>query len=134
MRGGLRGMRLAPHVNISTENSPVRRSKRARPRAAAVATMALQSINPATGEPIERYEEMSAADVDTIVKRSNEAFQAWREKSFAERGNALRATAQILRREAEPLARLMALEMGKPLREGIAEAQKCATCCDYYAE
>jgi len=96
--------------------------------------MALQSVNPATGKEVARYEEMSTDDVDAIVERSNDAFLAWRLTSFDERARALRSAAGMLRKEAEALARLMAIEMGKPLRDGIAEAQKCASCCDYYAE
>jgi len=94
----------------------------------------MRSINPVTGQEIARYEEMSPSEVDTIVRRSHDAFLAWRRTSFDERARALRAVAHILRTEAETLARLMAVEMGKPLRDGIAEAKKCATCCDFYAD
>jgi len=96
--------------------------------------MTLRSINPATGDEVARYEEMSQRDVDVVVEATHAAFLAWRRTSFDQRAGAMRKAAQILRDEAEALARLMALEMGKPLRDGIAEAQKCATACDYYAE
>src|SRR4051812_33595703 len=96
--------------------------------------MAIRSVNPATGEALETYEEMSRAEVDDIVGRSHEAFIAWRKVPFAERAQRLRAVAQGLRTQADALARLMAREMGKPLRDGIAEAQKCAVCCEHYAD
>jgi succinate-semialdehyde dehydrogenase / glutarate-semialdehyde dehydrogenase len=96
--------------------------------------MAIESINPATGEKLETYKEMPHAEVDEIVDKAHEAFLAWRRISFEERAQRLRAAAQILRTKADTWARLMAREMGKPLRDGIAEAQKCATCCDFFAD
>jgi succinate-semialdehyde dehydrogenase/glutarate-semialdehyde dehydrogenase len=96
--------------------------------------MSIRSINPATGAQIASYDETPQSAVGEIIGRSHEVFQTWRRKSFDERARALRAAAHTLRGEAKELARLMALEMGKPLRDGIAEAQKCATCCDYYAD
>jgi succinate-semialdehyde dehydrogenase / glutarate-semialdehyde dehydrogenase len=96
--------------------------------------MAIQSINPATGEKLETYAEMHRAEVDEIVDKTHEAFLAWRRIPLEERAQRLRAAAQILRTKAEAWARLMAREMGKPLRDGIAEAQKCALCCEYFAD
>jgi succinate-semialdehyde dehydrogenase / glutarate-semialdehyde dehydrogenase len=96
--------------------------------------MAIQSINPATGEKLETYAEMHRAEVDEIVDKTHEAFLAWRRIPLEERAQRLRAAAQILRTRAETFARLMAREMGKPLRDGIAEALKCALCCEYFAD
>jgi len=96
--------------------------------------MAIESINPATGEKLETYAQMPSATVDDIVARAHEAFLAWRRMSFEDRGQRLHAAARILRAKAESLAQLMAREMGKPLRDGIAEAQKCALCCEFFAE
>jgi succinate-semialdehyde dehydrogenase/glutarate-semialdehyde dehydrogenase len=96
--------------------------------------MAIESINPATGEKLETYAQMPRATVDDIVARAHEAFLAWRRMSFEDRGQRLHAAARILRAKAESLAQLMAREMGKPLRDGIAEAQKCALCCEFFAE
>ena len=94
----------------------------------------MESINPATGEILQRYEEMSAEQVDAIVDRSSAAFERWRRTSFQERGNCLRRAAGVLRERAQEFARLMALEMGKPLSQGLAEIEKCAWGCEYYAE
>lgn len=96
--------------------------------------MSIRSVNPATGEQVATYDAMSNDAVAEIVGRTHDAFLAWRRTSFEQRARAMRSAAQILRDEAEALAQLMAVEMGKPVRDGIAEAQKCATCCDYYAE
>jgi succinate-semialdehyde dehydrogenase / glutarate-semialdehyde dehydrogenase len=95
--------------------------------------MAIESINPATGEKFETYAEMPRAEVDDIVGKAHQAFLAWRQTSFDERAQYPVGAAQILRNKAEIWARLMAHEMGKPLRDGIAEAQKCAACCEFFA-
>jgi succinate-semialdehyde dehydrogenase / glutarate-semialdehyde dehydrogenase len=96
--------------------------------------MALESINPATGEKLETYTEMRPPVVEDIVNQAHEAFLAWRRMSFDQRAQRLRAAAQILRTKAETWAGLMAREMGKPLRDGIAEAQKCALSCEFFAD
>ena len=62
------------------------------------------------------------------------AFKAWRTTSFDERQQSLRSVAEILRRNKRPNAEIMAREMGKPIRDGVSEAEKCAWACDYYAE
>ncbi len=96
--------------------------------------MAIESVNPATGERLKTYDEMPRTAVDDAVVKAHEAFLAWRRTSFQERAERMRQAAQILRSNAEAYARLMATEMGKPLRDGIAEAQKCALGCEHYAE
>src|SRR5437762_6234040 len=96
--------------------------------------MAIESINPATGETLKTYAEMSRAVVDDIIDKTHEAFLAWRRTPFEDRARPMRGAAKILRQNAEPYARLMAQEMGKPMRDGIAEAQKCALACEFYAD
>lgn len=96
--------------------------------------MAIESINPATGEKLETYAQMSAAAVDGIIGKAHEAFLAWRGTSFEERAQHLREAAKIMRAKSDTWGRLMAREMGKPLRDGIAEAQKCAACCEFFAD
>ena len=96
--------------------------------------MPIRAINPATGETISTHEEMSPAAVGEIVEQAHAAFGSWRAASFADRARPMRRAAEILRAEANDFARLMAREMGKPVREGVAEAKKCATVCDFYAE
>jgi len=96
--------------------------------------MAIESINPATGERLETYAGLPDGEVDAVVDQVHAALGGWRRLSFAERAQRFHAAARILRSQAESLARLMAQEMGKPLRDGIAEAQKCASCCEFFAE
>ncbi len=96
--------------------------------------MPLISTNPTTGDTIQAYDEMTPGQVTSAIQDAASAWQDWRATSFAERGQLLRATAAILRERKDELARLMAFEMGKPIKQGAAEAEKCAWVCEYYAE
>ena len=96
--------------------------------------MTIEAINPATGELVAKYDPMSGTTIARIVGDVHSAFLEWRRASFAERGRPMRNVAAILRDEAGALARLMAQEMGKPVRDGIAEVQKCASACDFFAD
>jgi succinate-semialdehyde dehydrogenase / glutarate-semialdehyde dehydrogenase len=96
--------------------------------------MSIESINPASGEVLSRYEEMSPQSIAETIDQAHRAFLEWRRVPIGERTRLLRSAAEILRTRSAEYGRLMALEMGKPLRDGIAEAQKCALACDYYAE
>jgi succinate-semialdehyde dehydrogenase / glutarate-semialdehyde dehydrogenase len=96
--------------------------------------MNLQSINPATGDVLETFPETTAQQLDGILARADAASRAWRRRPIAARAERLRAAARILRERKAAAARTMALEMGKPLAQGVAEAEKCAWACDYFAE
>ena len=96
--------------------------------------MLLQTINPATGETLATYEEMTPDQVRGIIDKTHKACLDWRLTSFRSRAALMRQAAQVLRSNAAEYARLMAEEMGKPVRHGVAEVQKCALGCDYYAE
>ena len=96
--------------------------------------MTIEAINPATGELVAKYDPMSGTTIARIVGDVHSAFLKWRRASFAERARPMRNVAAILRDEAGALARLMAQEMGKPVKDGRAEVEKCAWVCDFYAE
>jgi len=96
--------------------------------------MTIKAVNPTTGETIKDYQEMPPEQVKGIVEKSHEAFLGWRTTSFAERAGLMKKAARIIRDKAEDYARLMAQEMGKPIKGGRAEAEKCAWACDYYAD
>jgi len=96
--------------------------------------MALRSINPTNGELIREYAEATPDEVARALQGAARAFEAWRRTSCAERAERLQRAAALLEERQEDLARLMALEMGKPLVQGRAEAQKCAWVCRHYAE
>ena len=96
--------------------------------------MALKSVNPMNGELIREYPEDSEEDVRTALSEASHAFAGWRNTTFAVRARKMRAAADRLDARREDLARLMALEMGKPLVPGRAELEKCASTCRYYAD
>ena len=96
--------------------------------------MTLTALNPTTGEPIQEYPELSPHAAEERISQGHEAFLSWRRTSFATRAGLMQNAAQLLRERAQNYADGMAQEMGKPLKEGKAEAEKCAWVCEYYAE
>ncbi len=96
--------------------------------------MALNSVNPANGQEIASYEEMTKGEVKVIISDVNSAYREWRQTSFYHRSQLMKNAAQILQDKKEDLGRLMTLEMGKPFSQAVAEANKCASVCEYYAE
>ena len=96
--------------------------------------MSLKSINPANGQEIAAYEEMSTDEVNGIITAVNDTFNSWRKTSFSSRGELLKNAAAILQSNKEEFGRLMSLEMGKPYSQSLAEVVKCAKGCEYYAD
>ena len=96
--------------------------------------MAITAVNPANGAVIGEYPEMGVDEVQGILERSRRAFEAWRRTPFAERAELMRRAGAILRNRKAEYGALMAQEMGKPVKDGRAEAEKCAWVCEYYAE
>ena len=96
--------------------------------------MAIATINPATGETLKTFEPLNDAEIAAKLDLAAQAFAKYRHTSFAERSHALQAAADILEQEKADFAKLMTLEMGKPYKAAIAEVEKCAVVCRYYAE
>jgi succinate-semialdehyde dehydrogenase/glutarate-semialdehyde dehydrogenase len=96
--------------------------------------MKVQSINPYTEQVMQEFELMTGAELDRQVERSREAFKAWRGVPVIERAKHLKTLGDRLRAEKRKYAELITREMGKPIRESLAEIEKCAWLCDYYAE
>ena len=96
--------------------------------------MPLDAVNPATGDTIKSYDEMTPQQTAAAIEEAYTAWKAWRKTSFSERAVPMKKAAAILRERKDAFAKLMALEMGKPFKQGVAEAEKCALGCDYYAE
>jgi succinate-semialdehyde dehydrogenase / glutarate-semialdehyde dehydrogenase len=96
--------------------------------------VAIATINPATGETVKTYDEMSEADVQRCLAAAAAAHESYRLTSFAERAAWMRAAAGILDGEQDQIAALMTTEMGKTLVAARQEVAKCATACRYYAE
>ena len=96
--------------------------------------MTIVSRNPVTGEELASYDELTAEQLEERLERAARAFAVQRRTSFDVRAQRMRAAGDILEREKEQLGRLMTLEMGKPIGAAIAEAEKCAWVCRYYAD
>lgn len=96
--------------------------------------MAIATINPATGEVIKKFVALTDAQVDERIAKAAKTFRTYRITSFADRSRWMTKAAEILESEKESIGRLMTLEMGKTLSSAIAEAEKCASACRYYAE
>jgi succinate-semialdehyde dehydrogenase/glutarate-semialdehyde dehydrogenase len=96
--------------------------------------MAIATINPATGEQIKTFEPLSAAQIEQKLQLAASAFRVHRRTSFADRAAKMMRAAEILEKDKDECARLMTLEMGKPIKAAVGEALKCASGCRYYAE
>ncbi|MCF3108854.1 NAD-dependent succinate-semialdehyde dehydrogenase [Niabella sp. CC-SYL272] len=96
--------------------------------------MAIQSINPLNGKRIKKYKADTAKVVREKIEAGHKAWLKWRNTGFEERARLLLQTAAVLEQQKKDLAVLMAMEMGKPLRDGVAEIEKCAAVCTYYAQ
>jgi succinate-semialdehyde dehydrogenase / glutarate-semialdehyde dehydrogenase len=93
-----------------------------------------RAINPSTGELVKAYQGHSRQEVDAILQTVSSAYRPWRSTDFETRANLMRQAAEVLRRRGAEFSELMAAEMGKPLKDGRAEIDKCAIGCDYFAD
>ena len=96
--------------------------------------MVLTSQNPATGEVLKTYDTHNAHEVEAILAAVAQAAVHWRERDFAARAALLKRTAAVLRTRSADYARLITLEMGKPIKEARGEIEKCAWGCEFYAD
>ena len=96
--------------------------------------MAIASINPATGENLKEFAPHDPVEIERRLKCTEPAFDQHKREPFARRAELMMATASLLEREKEDFARLMTVEMGKLLRDALAEIEKCARCCRFYAQ
>jgi len=97
-------------------------------------TMAIETVNPATGKIIQKYTEMTDREVAEIIDSTHADFLKWREFDFDKRATCMLKLADILKQRKDEYAILMANEMGKPLSQGKAEVEKCAITCEHYAK
>jgi succinate-semialdehyde dehydrogenase/glutarate-semialdehyde dehydrogenase len=96
--------------------------------------MPIASINPATGETLRTFEPLSDQQLEEKVQLALETFHSYRRTGLAERVPLMLRAAEILEAEKKDLARIMTVEMGKPINAAVQEAEKCAWVCRYYAE
>ena len=96
--------------------------------------MAISTINPATGELQKSFEPLAEKEIANKLDLAQQAFAKYRQTSFSERAQLIRACAEILEKNKEAFASTMTLEMGKTYKSAVAEVQKCALVCNFYAE
>ncbi|HVM74296.1 MAG TPA: NAD-dependent succinate-semialdehyde dehydrogenase [Candidatus Saccharimonadales bacterium] len=96
--------------------------------------MAIATVNPATNEVVKTFTALTDAQVDDKIAKAATAFESYRHTSFVDRARWMKKAGDILDAEKQDLGRIMTLEMGKTLASAVAEAEKCAGACRYYAE
>ena len=96
--------------------------------------MPIASINPATGEKLKEFSAFDDAEIEKRLSRAENAFRKYRRTTFTERSELLHAVAELLFQEKKKFAEIITLEMGKLFRDSIAEIEKCARGCRFYAE
>lgn len=93
----------------------------------------LKVINPTSGRLLHEYPALDPAAMDARISTATEAFAHWRRHTIAQRADVLNRVATLMREQETDLARLMTLEMGKPVKEARGEVQKAAWCAEHYA-
>ncbi len=96
--------------------------------------MAIATVNPATGEMLKSFDEISDAELERCLAAAARAHESYRLTDFAARGEWMRRAADILDDERDQIAAMMTTEMGKTLAAARQEVTKCATACRFYAE
>lgn len=91
------------------------------------------SINPFNNQKLYEFEELNAVQLEERIVQAQSAFQGWKTTSFSERSKLIRAVARDLMENTKEYAEIITLEMGKPIVQSLAEIEKCAWVCEYYA-
>ncbi|HEY2366822.1 MAG TPA: aldehyde dehydrogenase family protein, partial [Polyangiaceae bacterium] len=94
----------------------------------------MQAINPANGETIGEYPDHDESEVERRIEAAKSAFSSWSALGVTDRGKPMKRLAEHLRARKNDLAALMAREMGKPVSQGVSEAEKCAGTAEFFAE
>ncbi len=96
--------------------------------------MTLYSIDPSNGKQYARHTRMHTEEINHVLEASHQAYLSWKKTEISSRAEYMRRAAIELRKQKNDLSVLMAHEMGKPIGQGVAEVEKCAWVCEYYAE
>ncbi|MDY0988238.1 NAD-dependent succinate-semialdehyde dehydrogenase [Flavobacterium sp. CFBP9031] len=94
----------------------------------------IKSINPYNQEIVYEVAEFDRKEVENAIDKADTQYSIWKEIPFSERSVLMKAAGQELRKNAREYAEIITQEMGKPITQALAEVEKCATLCDYYAE
>src|SRR5206468_1907621 len=97
-------------------------------------TTRIVSVNPATEEVLASFDPFTPDEIDGALAEVDDAFRVWRERPLDERAVPMRRLASLLRDRSERYARLITIEMGKPITEAKGEIEKCAWACEHFAE
>ena len=93
----------------------------------------VKTINPFNNEVLKEYNLHTSKELKNILKASDERFHSWKKTAIAERCRLLNNIAQILEDDKEDYAKMITLEMGKPIKQSLAEVEKCTSLCDFYS-
>ena len=96
--------------------------------------MPIQSTNPLTNQVIRTFEEHSDTYVQKALAQAEEAYRQNKQLSFKERAQRMHRVANLLRKNKSQYGQIMTDEMGKTRQQAIGEIEKCAMCCDYFAD
>ncbi|AVG24440.1 succinate-semialdehyde dehydrogenase [Pontimonas salivibrio] len=96
--------------------------------------MAIAVVNPATGETVETFSEHSAEEIEARVVKAEVAYQALKATDYAQRAVWMKKAADILEEEVDELAKMLTIEMGKPIAQSVGEVLKCAKNARFYAD
>ncbi|HLD33505.1 MAG TPA: NAD-dependent succinate-semialdehyde dehydrogenase [Candidatus Nanoarchaeia archaeon] len=96
--------------------------------------MKFKTVNPATEEVIAEHETLSRAELTFVAQYTKDAFYSWKETPLQDRTKLIKKLAEVLLRSKQKYAQLMTIEMGKPIKNAIAEIEKCAWAADVYAD
>lgn len=94
----------------------------------------IESRNPYNGELIEKFKEFTNPEIEEALDKADKRFKKWRKTSFQDRAELMKKAAKELKKNKDEYARDISLEMGKPIKQAVAEIEKCAWVCEYYAE
>lgn len=97
-------------------------------------TFGIETINPATGETLQRFTALTSEEVKAKITLASATFQQYRDLDYEIRSQWMSKTADLLEENQQEYGHLISLEMGKPLKSAIAEVRKCASVCRFYAE
>ena len=99
-----------------------------------MSTTIIETINPANGKVIAKYQNMTDDQIREKVSNARLALQGWKNLDIGERCSITRNLGRVMRKNKDAYAKLITEEMGKPIRQAIAEIEKCAWLCDYYSK
>ncbi|MEH6405701.1 MAG: NAD-dependent succinate-semialdehyde dehydrogenase [Leeuwenhoekiella sp.] len=94
----------------------------------------IKSVNPYNFKEVFSIKEFDKNQTNAAIERAHTRFLSWKNTTFEERSKLMKAAAKELKANKEEYAQAITLEMGKPIKQAIAEVEKCAWVCEYYAE